>query len=71
MLRADVVFFMGGASPVADVGGVEQLIWEGHFMQDELLKQRAQGLKQLDFDGFTLSLLSLLQLIDDKFIVQQ
>jgi len=49
------------------VGGAEQVIWEGVFMLDELLKQRAQGLKQLDVDGFRINIPSMLQLIDDKF----
>jgi len=49
------------------LGGVEQVIWEGEFMLDELLKQRAQAIKQLELDGFRISLLALLQLIDDKF----
>ena len=47
-----------------------QIIWEGDFMLDELLKQRAQGLKQLEIDGFHISILSLLQLIDDKFLIK-
>ena len=39
-------------------------------MLDELLKQRAQGLKQLEIDGFHINILSLLQLIDDKFLIK-
>ena len=39
-------------------------------MLDELLKQRAQGIKQIEVDGFRISILALLQLIDDKFLIK-
>ena len=44
-----------------------QIIWEGDFMLDELLKQRAQGLVEIEIDGFRISIPALLTLIDDKF----
>ena len=49
-------------------GGQEHLVWEADFKLDELLKQRAQGLEQMELDGFLISIAALLALVDDKFL---
>ena len=46
------------------------MLWEGDFMLDELLKQRAHSISQLEIEGVLFNLLPLLQLIDDKFLLK-
>lgn len=66
--KASFTFELKAQGEIAVSAAVKgRVMWEASLRLDELLKQRAEGVRAIEEEGVEIQLAALLQLIDDKF----